>query len=257
VSFNNAEKLALIYTSAGSLRSVASFTGLSRYMVTKILREGYEPKAPAVRAAIQTAFEIYKDVTQAQARVDGLPYTASIPVFVQRMPFKDGTPGDRVAALHTHYLSDRQRNQFIAAAHASGMYYAASVQSIVNLVVYNKRAEEHHKKARQPVRDKLRTQYRNKIQGDIRQQIVQGPIYTQYTPLAPTIPIEYLLQDIQNKLEAKHDPAIGDPGTARGTSILLQVDTRNGKDKKFRDKHPRPTKPRKARRNSRRAGKRR
>lgn len=251
------DKVSLIYTSAGSLRAVSSFTGLSRYMVTKILREGYNPPAASSQAFIDTAFQIHKELTRQQARADDLPFSNSVPIFIQRMPFKDGTPGDRVAALHTHYVPDRLRNLFLSDMQKSGKFVAASVQSIVNLVVYSKRADQNQARGKLPPRDAKRNLYHEQIKNQIRQQIVQGAIYTQYTPMARTIPVRYILDDIENKLQAKHDPAIGQPGTARATAVLLQVDTRNGKDAKFRDKHPRPTKPRKARRNSRRAGKRR
>lgn len=233
-----ADKLALIYTSAGSLRAVAAFTGISRATIRRELEGTATPNrrpefARELARAVDVAFQIHKDATKAQARADHLPFDPAIPIFIQRLPFKDGTPGDRVGALHTHWLPDELRNQWLRAMHKSGKFYATSVQSIVNLVVYNKRAE-----ARVKQRDRQRNRDRDTIQNKIQQQIITGPIYTPYTGFDSRFPFGLLLQDIQNKLRSRHEPATGDPGTALSSGVLFQVDTRGGRDAAFRNAHP-------------------
>lgn len=255
-----AEKLALIYTSAGSQRSVAALVGISHQKVGRILRTGYEggfkPTSralsdPGLIEAINQGLSIHSSMARSQARAHGLPFASGLPVFYERKPLRDGTPGDRVAALHTHWLSNRLRNAWMMAIHSTGKFAAASIGSMVNLVVYSKRADV-------AARGRFRTdqQLRDKasITAKIHQNVVQGMIFTKYTAMDARLPIDAILADMYGKLNQKHSPAVGDPGTALATSILLQVDTRtqtDGKDKDsaYRDKHPRPAKPRKARRN--------
>lgn len=295
MSLSLRDKIALIYTSAGSQRGVASLVGISHQKVGRILMDAYAPKSralsdPGLIKAIDLAFSIHKDITRSQARAHGLPYDGRVPVFIQRMPLASGVLGDRVAALHTHWLSNQLRDAWIVAMQQSGKFANASVSSIVNLVVYSKRAENsignkyrdendlHNKysienkiikdmrerglkvpafnlemdRAKNPNFEKERRNITNWLSGhSIAQQVVQGPIYTKYTAMDPRFAPQKILRDINDKLQLKHAPAVGAPGTAMATSVLLQVDTRHGKDKDFRSAHPWPAKPRKARRNKR------
>lgn len=233
-----ADKLALIYTSAGSLRGVSGLTGISRQTITRelsgVVTRNRRPEfAEQLRRAVDVAFEIHSDLTRSQARADELPFYPHVPIFIQRLPFKDGIPGDRVGALHLHWVSDALRDRWFAAMHASGKFYAASVQSIVNLVIYNKRAEQTVKQ-----RDRQRIRDRDSIRNKIQQQIITGSIYTPYTGFDSRFPIDLILQDIKNKLRSRHEPATGTPGTALASGVLLQVDTRGGKDAKYRNAHP-------------------
>lgn len=292
------DKISLIYTSAGSQRGVASLVGISHQKIGRILHEQSSPRVlsdPGLIAAVDLAFSIHKDMARTQARVHALPYDPRYPIFIQRMPLKETErrptgelvfddytqkwepkykffpvidpktgkqriiPGDRVAALHTHWLSDRIRNAWIAAMQKTGKFAAASVGSIVNLIVYSKRADQEFKgKRRRPDQEDSRLQIKDKI---INQQIINGLIYTKYTAMDAQFPSHYIIDDINRKLNEKHAPATGDPGTAFANQILLQVDTRagkdgNSKDKQFRDAHPWKSKPRKARGNKGRARKR-
>ncbi len=242
VKLTRADKLALIYTSAGSLRGVAGLVGVSARTVRDELLGVRHPNRRAdydamLSRAVDVAFSIHSDVTRQQARADDLPFDPRLPVFLERFIWKDGTPGDRVGAMHVHWLSDRLRDAWLGSMHESGKFYQASVQSIVNLVVYNKRAEERVNR-----RDAKRARDRDTIQNKIQQQIITGPIYTPYTPLKgmgdDKAPLAMVLQDIQIKLRTRHEPATGDAGTALASGVLFQVDTRRGRDDKFRDAHP-------------------
>lgn len=259
------DKISLIYTSAGSQRNVAALVGISHQKIGRILHEQSSARVlgdPGLIAAVDLAFSIHKDITRGQARVHALPYDPQFPIYMQRMPLKDGTPGDRVAALHTHWIADRIRNAWIAAMQKSGKFAAASVGSIVNLIVYSKRADKlQGTKYRDPQKEYNRLSVLDKIQNSISQQIVQGLIYTKYTPMDPRFPTNAVIDDLNRKLNEKHAPAVGDPGTVFANQILLQIDTRagkdgNSKDKQFRDAHPWKPKPRKARGNKGRARKR-
>ena len=171
-----ADRLALIYTSAGSQRNVAALTGLSHQKVGRILKGQYAPDSPVLRdpgliAAVDVALSIHTDVARAQARRDGLPFDSALPVFYARLPFKVTrpvekidpvtgevkierepvidpatgkqkiVPGDRIAAQNTHWLSNDLRSSWIAKTVATKVFYAASVGSFVNLKKYNKQAD--------------------------------------------------------------------------------------------------------------------
>lgn len=226
------DKLALIYTSAGSMRNVGALVGISHQKVSRILFEAYAPKSrvlsdPGLIRAVDLALSIHKDATRAQAIADGLPYNPQIPIFIERLRFNDGTPGDRVGALHTHWVSDALRDAWFTSMHSTGVFYAASVGSTVNLVIYNRRAEVDFRGKRDDV-----TRYnRATIKRKIEQQTINGKIYTKYTPMIQAFPIDAILSDVKNKMRQRHEPATGTPGTRLGDSYLLQIDTRkNGSD---------------------------
>lgn len=81
---------------------------------------------------------------------------------------------------------------------------------------------------------------------------ITGRIQTPYIPMTSGFTDDDVLLNVNARLNEKHAGAVGDPGTVLADRILLQVDTRNEKDKRFRAANARPTKPRKARRNSNR-----
>lgn len=253
------DKIALIYTLAGSQRRAADLIGISHQRVGRILRTGYDGgyrhdsralTDPVLIGAVNHAFKIHSDVTRLQAREHGLPFDPRFPVFYERKPLPDGTPGDRVVALHTHWLSDTLRNSWVASMQQSGRFYSASVSSMVDLVVYSRRAVEFSK-------DKYRApDGTTSIDRAISQNVTRGTIFTKYVPMDPRyISPHELINGLNMMLYNKHAPAVASPGTALATSVLLQVDTRKtnqdgtSKDAVFRAAHPVTAKPRKARRN--------
>ena len=262
-SLSLAEKLALIYTSAGSQRNVAALTGLSHQKVGRILKGEYAPDSkilsdPGLRAAIDVALSIHTDIARSQARRDVIPFDASIPVYYARLPFKvfekveyidqltgevkeKRVPvidpktgkqkidrGDRIAAQNTHWLSNDLRNAWIAATVKTKKFYAASVGSFVNLKKYNARADARFRgkertEKQQRWRDQLKAREAAQKPGDID----SAPIFTRYvdvgrdgfSPMAA-------VQNIEDQLRQKHQPATGEPGTFLAQQILLQFDTR-------------------------------
>lgn len=84
----------------------------------------------------------------------------------------------------------------------------------------------------------------------LKLETVTGRVQTPYVPMTQGFSNDDVLMSIDARLSEKHAPAVGEPGTVLADRILLQVDTRNEKDKKFRDANKRQAKPRKARRNA-------
>lgn len=226
------------------MRRVAAFVGVTHQRISRAMQGQAGAQALANLAPyVDAIWPIYVQIARDQALVDGLPFYAAIPVSYRRLARQDGLPGDRVAAEHTHWLSNDLRERWIVAMQKTSRFYAASVESIVNLVVYFKRGESLYKGKR----DAKRRANRRSIERKLERGIVHGPIYTSYTPMASHIPSDLILNDIQIKLADKHEPATGEPGTYLGASILLQIDTRNGKDNKFRRQFPYPARKRKPR----------
>lgn len=227
------EKIALIYTSAGSQRNVAALVGVSHQKIGRILKAGYEGgyplnsrvlHDPGLSAAVNVALSIHVDLARDRARRDKIPFSADVPVYYARMPKVDGTPGDRVAALNTHWLPDRVRNAWIAWIQRSRKFYAASVQSIINLKFYNNRAEKFHQGAPRTPTQKL---FRKEFKAMQKAGLDYAPVNTPYTPLDIAYTPSEIIADIDEKLRTKHEPAATDDKCVIGSQILLQIDTVN------------------------------
>lgn len=251
-----ADKIALIYTSAASQRNVAALVGISHQKVGRILKGQYAPdsavfREPGLRAAVDLAFSIHKDIARAQARKDKLPFDENLPVFYSRLPMpvskmvdkldpKTGeivrvkvpvidpvtgrqkvAPGDRVAAQNVHFLSDALRNAWIAGKAKTKKFYAVSVGSIVDIRIYKKRADA----AQRGPRNERQKENRRQIVEKINAGAVNVPMFTKYTPT--DFPASMIERDITEKLRTKHEPATGAPGTLLANQVLFQVDTRN------------------------------
>jgi hypothetical protein len=62
-------------------------------------------------------------------------------------------------------------------------------------------------------------------------------VFTPYTSMDPEFPSELITNNINQKLQTRHAPAVGEPGTAFADQVLLQLDTR-----KVTNAKPRTTK---------------
>lgn len=259
-----ADKIALIYTSAGSQRNVAALTGLSHQKVGRILKGEYAPDSqvlrdPGLRAAIDVAFQIHTDVARAQARRDGIPFDGNLPVFYAKLPFKvtrivekvdpitgevkkdrvpvidpatgkqKVEPGDRIAAQNTHWLSNELRSAWIARIVATRKFYAASVGSFVNLKKYNAKADARFRdKPRTDKQEKYREQLKEREDRQIANQIDSAPIFTRYVATgADGFSPQAAVNQINDQLRRKHEPATGEAGTFLAQQVLFQIDTRN------------------------------
>lgn len=259
------DKIALIYSLAGSQRKTAEFIGISHQKVGRILRTGQdggfskESKAlssPELIGAIDIAFEIHKQVAKQVARDHNIPFNSNIPIYYERKPFDNGVLGDRVVADHIHWVSDELKARFLASAQKTNKFANASFGSVVNWVIYRDKRESDFRR-QQKRRTKQQIQNKATINNKIQKEIVTGKVYTPYTPMSNQIPTEYVINDIFTKLDQRHSTAAQGPNTALGKTLLLQIDTTKtkdgvSKDKQFRDKYPYKTKPRKSRSNSKR-----
>lgn len=233
--FSLAEKLALIYTSAGSQRNIAALTGLSHQKVGRIMKGEYSPEsralqAPGLQDAINSAFAIHVQLSKEQARADKLPFNSDIPVFYETLTHKDGTKGARVAAKNTHWLSNAQREQWIKSIQKTGKFYAATVRSTVDLKLYNRQSDKRHREAGSPRRPLKQALHKTELEIRAKLGEQKAPIFTAYTPLASEFPISAILADMSEKLTRKHEPATGEPGTRLADQIILQLDTRQVKN---------------------------
>ena len=254
------DQVALIYTSQGSQRAVARLLGLSHQQVGRILKAGQEGgykldaarlRDPVLQTTITRGFETHREIVRRQARADGLPFNAKVPVFYVRLPRtvtqeridprtgeivrvpvidpatgKPRTvPGERVAAQNTHWLSDKTRSDWLGKIAASGKFAAASVGSMVNLQVYKKKGEQAQR-GKGPRTEKAKASRRSIMQ-KIEGGQVLSPMYSKPIPL--DFPAARINREVAKVLKEKHGPATGPelPGTQLADRILLQVDTRN------------------------------
>lgn len=260
------DKVALIYTSAGSQRKVAEALGVSHQKVGRILKAGHPELGgyaansrallqPALAAAVELGFKNHKRITKAQAKRDGIQYDPNVPIFARNIPHKDGRPGQRVGAEHTHWLRDELRKAWIVNAFNTRQYAAVSVQSVVSLYDYMEQARGRAYADRMTGTPPTGEAISNAIglQMNLEMGHKRQLIGTQYTPLQfPTQALPLILADIDDKLRRKHAPATGNdrPGTAYASRIVLQIDSRTRKNDAR-------TKPRKAAGNRRGSTKRR
>lgn len=242
------DRLSLIYTAAGSLTRLAAFTGLSRYRVTRLLKPfelgGYAPSAPQffdpdLSAAVDAAFQIHKDLCQQTARAHNLPFTAEVPIYIERLPLTtldqktgkrkpkldaQGRPklGERVAAMHTQWISDALRARWIAAIQQTRFFYQISVRSKIDLAVYFAETEERFSKQSAP---RTAEQWKNREQFERKITLGQrvGHVYTTYQGLGPRFAPGHIAAEILRQLRVKHQPA----ALILADQHLLQVDTWN------------------------------
>lgn len=239
------DKVALIYTSAGSQRRVADLLGLSHQQVGRILKAGQPElggyvansralKNPTLIDAVEFGFKLHKQVTKAQAKRDGIQYDPNVPIFARNIPHKDGTPSGRVGGEHTHWLRDELRKAWIVNAFNTRQYAAVSVQSVVTLYDYMEqargRAYADRMSGNPPTGEALANAIGLQLNLEMGHKLQL--IGTQYTPLQfPAQALPLILADIEDKLRRKHAPATGHdrPGTAYASRIVLQKDTRTRK----------------------------
>ncbi|MGV0999687.1 MAG: hypothetical protein ACOYBQ_10205 [Fluviibacter sp.] len=245
------DKMALMMTSAESQRSLASLIGVSHQRVGRWLTIGQtlpsgepskvrEPKDPAIRYAIESAFQIHVQLARDQARAHKIPFDQSAPAFAYRLPLTDGTPGGRVIIPHTHRIRDDLRNRIITNAAKSNRYYGVAVRSTVNLKVYFQQAEKRFAgRGVEYVRDKTSWIRRDFMKREInahekayragiideQDTNIRRGMFTPITAIGGFIPPEESLQQLNRALRERHQPATSGEKTAFADEILLQVAT--------------------------------
>lgn len=235
------DKLALALTSFGSVRALADAVGVSRSTMSRWLREGQDNGVREVPAyagdAIQTAFEIHRDITREQARIDRIPFNTRAPVYTERKTLKTtGKKGDRAVADHTQYIRPDLRVDTMVGATRSGKYLQASVRSTIDLKRYFKQKALELAQSRGWRTDVLRTNdlARSMLSSFITKEkrehnrIIDKsepfPLYTQYENISSQRKdaVEAAF-GIEDKLRKKHEPAVGGKNTALAEAFLFQL----------------------------------
>lgn len=215
------DQVALIYTSQGSQRAVARLLGLSHQKVGRILKAGQEGgyslkaptlKDPALREIVARGLRTHTDLARAQARRDGIPFNAEVPIYYRRLPDypktrmkvdpdtgevkldREGKPerepvldpatgrpvmmrSERIAAEHVHWVSDKLRDAWITRTQRTNAFAAVTVKSFVNLRAYMKQADERARQNNARLgkkRTKDQVRYRKYLKGLLDQAKSEG-----------------------------------------------------------------------------------
>lgn len=195
--FTRQQKLALAMTSAGSQRALARQLGVSHQQVGRWLREGDPLHIDAdgsmpmnkngtlkrfggapdwIADQLDYVFDIHREITKEQAKVDRVPYNATVPVYTERRYLSGGASqwiksrkallkhlvenygkdwqkdhqiefaegigyrirkvGDRVISGPTEFIREDQRKKWVAGMVASEAFYKVNVRSIIDLKHY-------------------------------------------------------------------------------------------------------------------------
>jgi hypothetical protein len=250
MSLSNQDKLALALTSAGSQRALAKIIGVSHQKIGRWLREGvpatidpttgYLIHSAGIKHipdeasdAINLAFEIHKQVTKDQARADKLPYSATVPVFIERKLLRTGAKGERVAADNTEFIKGPLRDEFMRKVQKSEKFINASVRSTVSIKRYFDKAAKAEIKAtgRRITAKKLSQHMQDSFMGRIVETDEKVPLYTKYENIGPgTGRNDLALRGINQKLKEKHEPA----AIAFADAYLFQLKHQPAKNEKPR-----------------------
>ena len=304
-SFTLAEKLALIYTSAGSQQKVAGQIGVSRSTVSRILHKAFDglstshyDENKALQRTVERAFQKHITISRDKAKAHEIPFRAELPIYLERLPLRNlavldksgkklfwGSPenvkryisgkkvvfedvnkltgeirqrvyqipkdqigktqvvkllGDRVAALHMHWISEKLRDAWIKLQQKTGKYYAATIGSLVGLRPYNKQANERAKEAlkkrkyRNVEQLKAQTKFAKVVKGSDTSALQR--VYTNKFSMDPQQDPNHIIANIRDRLQHRHEPAAIVPGAKVADRVILQVDTikerRNAQTKK-------------------------
>lgn len=255
--FSFQDQLALMMTSAGSQRRLASFIGVTHQQVGRWLTIGQTlpsgdpsrvrvPTDPDIRAAVDAAFAIHVDAARAQARADHFPFLPDAPVFAYRGEYKDGRPGQRIYIDHAHRMSNDLRARTVIAAHGTEFYYAVSARSTVARVPYWWLAEariESEGIRRDPrnedgqrmllARDRLMPSDEDDDEyqdaHDNNEKVALEKINTPLTWLNPAFPGSAWADDLERKLQTRHAVAVGDKGTELASTLIFQTNSKADK----------------------------
>lgn len=223
------DRLALIHTSTGSQAALAREVGISHQRIGRLLRAGFpelgglKDESRAMKdadlvARIEAAYQRHRERTRAQAQRDGIPYREPA-VYARRMIDSEGRPTSRLQTGNTHWLSDGLRASWVGALARSRKLYALFVGSRVNLATYLRA-----RLARPATREGRERAKRSR--DEIRAAIARG--IDQSLMWSRPIPMEFdqpALDQLMRDALARHERAIGEPGTERASKMMMQFDT--------------------------------
>lgn len=239
MSLSLQEKLALVMTSAGSMRNAAALVGVTHQKLGRWLREGEAggvreiPDDPATVGAINQAYAIHSEVTREQARHDHVPFNRAAPVYTERKPLRTGLMGDRVISGNTEHIRGDLRQQWIRDMTATQKFYKVNVRSIVDLKMY------FDIQAGKEIESGVRTRYTRKVlAGHMLQAFVNKerrernriidktmpmPLYTTSENTMPGADPYIVARGVEKMLNQKHSAAVGPKGTHFASEYLLQL----------------------------------
>lgn len=250
------EKLALVMTSAGSMRNAAALVGVSHQKIGRWLREGelrpedqdgnipldrhgeharfgQIPDDSATIAAINQAFEIHRQVAREQARHDKVPFNAVVPVYVERRPLRTGFLGDRVISGNTEFIRQDMRMIWVRGMAASERFYKVNVRSIVDLKMYfdiaagrEIQSGDRQRYSRKVLAGHMMQAWVNKERregGRIIDKAAPFPLYTRSENTMPGTDPYLAARGVEKMLQEKHSTAVGPKGTHFASEFLLQL----------------------------------
>lgn len=241
------DKLALALTSYPSQRAMAASMGISHQRLGRWLKQGYEggvkriPADTLTQQGIDAFYRQHVRNCNAQSKREGLP--SGIPVFFNRptlkIPNKKGeyVKGQRIIVNNTHHIRNNLRTAIVQILHSTGKYVTASVQSIIDMALYNARAQDRYNKlgeslfktdddsnraaaARKAIKEALKLN--KKLTGD---STFTAPIYTKMVDIRPDSNIEAAVSKLNDLLRNRHEPATGARGTLFQSAFLFQLAT--------------------------------
>ena len=222
------DKLALMITSAGSQRRLASLMGVSHQKIGRWLREGEKAvidaytgeiahSAGAVKipesahAIIDNAFQHHKEVCRQQSKDDDLPYLKDTPVFIFRKALRDGNPGQRGFVLDTQYIKQKLRTQIFTSMQRTDKVLTANVRSTVDFIKYTGRVVDQERAGgfvlgsrKNHIKSSLLSFYnKNQIQPENYKQ----SLFTRGENFMPGTDTAKAVKSLENQLQSKHSPA--------------------------------------------------
>jgi hypothetical protein len=231
------EKLALAMTTAGSMRGLASFMGITHQKLGRWLREGYEggikaiPQDAETTALIDSVFESHRDIARAEAESYGIPFDEETPVFASRKylsktdEFGEPILGDRVFVENTQFINSNLRQSIMYGVHESGLYYSASVRSVIELALYLQTADERIGKfRRKPGQYEHLASLLLAVEDDEEEF---RPIFTPIQIFRPGSSGIKAVKSIEAYIRQRHEPATGEKQTSLADQYLMQLIPRN------------------------------
>lgn len=222
------DKLALALTSAGSQRALAKLVGVSHQRIGRWLREGepsvIDPETGYLISSagaksipkdfaplIDQAFEIHKDISRWQARVDKLPFDPNAPTFAYRGIMRNGQKGEQVIVERTKYIKPELRTDILEKQARSNKYLQASVRSTVNLKSYFKRVaadeiKKYNRKRTTPAKlgKQIMDGFLNRANKIVSNDELM-PLFTRYENISPGTNSVKSVAAINRKLREKHE----------------------------------------------------
>lgn len=227
---------------------MAALIGMSPRTIGRWLREGTSEGVKRIpreaRDLVNIIFDIHKGLARDAARRFEIPFSPDFPVYATRKPLKQidratGQPmlGDRIFVENAQFLDSQMRQIVILDFALTGQMVVASVGSTINLYRYYQetlaqRLEEQKRsrgsrrvspaELRSAMRDSFESTFGVSVKDlEVKQEI--RPIYTKQRFISPAFDIAREVQAIEQHIRQKHEPATGEPGTAVGHTIIVQM----------------------------------